>query len=140
MTAERILVVIDDTFDSPETDVPAWVERAVLDAEEVHLLAPSLGSRLSMATDDDAPWQHASERLRSVTAHVESLGAHPVGLVSRDGPLQAIETYLLDHGIDRIVVGVTEEGHWREKGLLEKLREQTDAVVQCLPVFKHNDH
>jgi len=139
MKAERILVVIDDTFDSPDTDVPAWVERAVLDAKEVHVLAPSLGSRLSVATDDDVPWHNASERLQSVTAHLESVGANPIGVVSRDGPLQAIETYLLDHDVDRIVVGVTEEGHWREKGLLEELKEQTDAEVHCLQIVKHND-
>lgn len=130
--------MIDDTFDSPDTDVAAWAERAVLDAKEVHVLAPSLGSRLSVATDDDVPTRNASERLQSVTAHMESVGAHPIGVVSRDGPLQAIETYLLDHDIDRIVVGVTEEGHWREKGLVEKLEAQTDAIVQRLPMVKHN--
>lgn len=138
MTATRILVVIDDTFDSPDTDVPAWAERAILDAKEVHLLAPSLGSRLSVATDDDEPPLKATERLETVTAHLKSIGALPIGVISRDGPLQAIETYLLDHDIDRIVVGVTEEGHWREKGLLEKLEEQTDVEVHCLLIVKRD--
>jgi len=108
-------------------EVPEWVQRAIVDATEVHVIAPLMGSRLSAATDDQAMYDHAHQRLASVLEHTRSTGATPSGAVVDAGPLAAIQTFLLDHDIDILVVGVTADGHWREKGMLDKLREHTTA-------------
>jgi len=131
---ERILVVVDDVFDDPSAQVPEWAQRAIVNAAEVHVIAPLMGSRLSAVTDDQAMYDHAHQRLARVLEHMRSTGATPSGAVVDAGPLAAIHTFLLDHDIDRIVVGVTADGHWREKGLLDKLREQTTASVSALIV------
>lgn len=138
MSGERILVVVDDVFDHPSADVPKWVQQAIADAAEVHVIAPLIGSRLSVATDDQAMYDHAHQRLTTVLEHMRSEGAEPIGDVVASGPLEAIDTFLLEHDIDRIVVGVTADGHWREKGLLEKLREHTTATISPVAVH-HSD-
>lgn len=134
MARDRVLIVLDDSFEAPGADVPQWARRAVLEAEEVHVIAPYIGSRLSVATDDDEPRSRASHRLASTVEYLKSVGVEPIGSVSAYSPLDAVTTYLLDHDVDRIVVAVTADGNWREKGLIEKVREATTATVQGLPV------
>ena len=134
MSGERILVVVDDVFDDPASDVPTWAQQAIANAAEVHVIAPLMGSRLSVATDDQAMYHDSHARLTKVLDHTRSEGAQPIGEVVASGPLEAVTTFLLEHDIDRIVVGVTADGHWREKGLLAKLREQTTATISPLAV------
>lgn len=135
MAGDRVLIVLDDTFDAPSVDLPQWARTAVQNAADVHVIAPYIGSRLSVLGDDDEPRRQAARRLDLATEHMESLGVHPPGSVSDDSPFEAITTHLLDHEVERIVVAVTADGHWREKGLMEKLRSTTDALVQGLPVI-----
>jgi hypothetical protein len=138
MAGERILIVLDESFDDPTTDVPQWARQAVLEAGEVHVIAPYIGSRLSVATDDDAPRRAAAERLQSTVGHLQSVGVEPIATMSPDGPLDALKTYLLEHPIDRVVLAVTAECNWREKGLIDKVREVTTAQVQGLPVISRS--
>lgn len=130
----RVLVVVDDAFDISGDEFPAWATAAVIDATEVHVLAPALGSRVSYATDDDEPVRNAARRLRRVVRSMERAGARPSAEVSRDGPLQAIETYLLEHVVDRIIIAETLEGAWREQGLVAGIEARTNSLVQCLRV------
>ncbi|MCY7298642.1 MAG: hypothetical protein LH616_05455 [Ilumatobacteraceae bacterium] len=134
MSAERILVVVDDVFDDPSADVPRWAQQAIVNAAEVHVIAPLMGSRLSVATDDQAMYDHAHQRLTKILDYMRAEGAAPTGGVVAASPLAAIETFLLDHDVDRIVVGVTAYGHWLEKDLLDKLREITSTTVSPLTV------
>ena len=135
MAGDRVLIVLDDTFDAPSVDLPEWARAAAQNAADLHVIAPYIGSRLSVATADDEPRRQAARRLAIATEHMKSLGVHPVGSVSADSPFEAITTYLLDHEVDRIVLAVTADGHWREKGLIEKVRGATNALVQELPVI-----
>ncbi len=134
MPGDRVLIVLDDSFDAPGVDVPQWARVAVQDAGEVHVIAPYIGSRLSVATDDDEPRHRASRRLKATMDHLTSVGIHPAGSVSDYSPLDAVTSYLLEHEVDRIVLAVTADGNWREKGLIDKVRNTTNAVVQALPV------
>lgn len=63
MARGRVLIVLDGSFEAPGVDIPQWARRAVLETEEVHVIAPYIGSRLSVATDDDEPHSRASHRL-----------------------------------------------------------------------------
>jgi hypothetical protein len=139
MTKDRILVIVDDAYDFPESDVPDWAVDEMMNAVEVSVIAPTLGSRVSVATADDAPVHEAGRRLRSVMNYMSSIGVPAKGLVSRDGPEQAITTFLLDHEVDRILIGATLEGHWRERGLLAAVESNSGATVACVRIDNRHD-
>ena len=139
MTKDRILVIVDDAYDFPERDVPDWAVDEMMNAVEVSVIAPTLGSRVSVATADDAPVREAGRRLRSVMDYMSSIGVPATGHVSRDGPEQAIKTFLLDHEVDRILIGATLEGHWRERGLLPAVESTSGATVACVRIDNRHD-
>jgi hypothetical protein len=139
MAGDRILIVLDDTFDDPELDLPRWIKPALVEAESVHLLAPYVGSRVSVATDDDDPRRLAARRLDRVNDYLRSIGTQPTRSVSADGPFDAVMTYLLEHDVDRITIVLTAEGSWRERDLLEKLSKAASARVEGIPAVHRGE-
>ena len=128
MSEHRLLVVLDDAFDTFD-QVPEWIVTAVGQATHVYLLAPFIASRVAVLTDDDKARARARTKLKNITDQMAARGITAEGTMSADGPLAAVQTALLDTTYDQIVVGVHADGHWREKGLLDKLRTTTSTLV-----------
>jgi hypothetical protein len=139
MAGDRILIVLDDAFDDPELDLPRWIKPALVQADSVHLLAPYVGSRVSVVTDDDEPRMLAARRLDRVNDYLRSIGTQPTRSVSADGPFDAVMTYLLDHDVDRIAIVLTAAGSWRESDLLDKLSRAASASVEGIPAVHRDD-
>jgi hypothetical protein len=133
----RVLIVLDAAFDEPEIDLPSWAREAVVGATSVHLLAPYIGTRVSVATDDDEPRRRALYRLERVMGYLRSIGTRPSGSVSDDSPIDAVATYLIENQADRIVVVLTAEGSWREKSLMQRISALTPASVEGIAVSSH---
>lgn len=121
-----ILFVADDTFDRP---LPDWASSEFVQASSIHIITPVLGTRIERATDSDEPAIRSGERLRSVVASFEAAGLETTGEVIKDPPFEAVSRMLLDNTYDRIVIGVRADGHWKEDGLAERIREITDIPV-----------
>ena len=130
--SQQVLIIADDAFDEPEV-VPAAVEE-LRDVDRVHVVAPVIASRLDTLTEDDDAHRDAQDRSRRIVADLEDRGFTATGDYSVEDPLSTAVTELQAGDFDRVVVAVTEQGHWREEGLLEQLRGATDVPVTGVSV------
>ena len=136
MSEDRILFVADDTPDGP---IPHWASKSIDQAKTVHVITPVLGTRIERATDSDEPTRRAASRLNELMSGLESSGADVTGEVITDPPFEAVKRMLLDHEYDRIIVGVRAETHWKEEGLIDKLRQVTDVPVEEVTVGNNEE-
>ena len=128
MAEHRLLIVLDDAFDTFD-EVPGWIVAVVGQATHVHLLAPFIASRVAVLTDDDKARARSRAKLKNITDQMTARGVTAEGTVSADGTLAAVQTALLLSTYDQIVIGLHADGHWREKGLLDKLRASTNTPI-----------
>jgi nucleotide-binding universal stress UspA family protein len=126
--AQNVLLVADDAFDSPEA-VPTCVRDLFAVGDAVTVVAPLIAGRLDIAAGDERPRREAAQRARTVVEDLTAAGMVATSKVSADGPYDAVVTELLDHTYDLIVLGTVEKGHWREKGLLDKVHAHTSIPV-----------
>ena len=92
-------------------------------------MAPLIASRLDVLTDDESAYREASERAARVAADLTERGIAASGERSVEDPFDTAVTRLDTGEYDGVVVAVTGEGHWREEGLLERLRDATDLPI-----------
>ena len=133
MSSGRVLLVADDVFDSPAA-VPACMRDALRASDSVHVVAPIITSHVGVLMDDEAAHEAARARAHTVVERLRDQGIAADGEASDAGPFDAIVTAFLDADFDRVIVGSTEHGHWREKGLLERLHEQVAVPVMNVVV------
>lgn len=124
----------NDAFDRRPDEILVWTAEFTDTAQSVHIIAPLLGSRVEWATDADAPASDALDRLRQVLAHAEAAGVEATGEVTRDSPLDAVRTKLLDQTYDRIIVGVREDINWQEKDIVSRIQALTNIPVDAVVV------
>ena len=123
----RILVIADDTFDSGDR-VPTCLDQ-VGEVDEVHVVAPIIASPTDTFLEDDDAYRDAQARARRVADAFRERGVEADAGWSEDGPLNTAVTKLQADSYDGVVIAVTDEGHWREDGVLEELREATTVPV-----------
>lgn len=129
----HLLVIADDSFDHPSA-VPNVVEEVLGDSHRVTVVAPIIASRLDTLTDDEGAHQDAQDRSRRIVEELSERGYDAEGDYSTEGPYDTAITRLAAGDFDGVLVATTGEGHWREDGLLERLREATDVPVTAVAV------
>jgi hypothetical protein len=124
----RLLLIADDGFDTPDA-LPEGLHDAVADADHVHVVAPVIGSRLDTLTEDESIYEDARARAERIVQGVREHGTDADADHSESAPLETAIAELQAGDYDGVIVGVTGEGHWREEGLLEQLRERAEVPV-----------
>ena len=126
----RILVIADDVFDSGDR-VPTCIDQ-VGSVDEVKVVAPIIASRTDTLLEDDDAYREAQARAARVADAFRERGVQATSDFSDDGPLNTAVTQLQAESFDGVVVAVTDDGHWREEGTLEQLREATTVPVTAV--------
>ena len=129
--ADRLLLIADDGFDDV-TALPDDLCQLVSNSEHVHVVAPTTGGPLETLTEDDAIFDDAVARADRVAALVREQGPSADSDHSESAPLETATAKLKADDYDAVVVITTGEDHWREEGLLEKLRSLTDLQVHAV--------
>lgn len=123
----RVLVIADDTFDTGDR-VPTCIEQLGT-VDEVEVVAPIIASRTDTLLEDDDAYREAQERAERVAEAFRERGVEASSDFSEDGPLNTAVTRLQAGSFDGVVVAVTDDGHWREEGVLDELRDATTVPV-----------
>ena len=128
--AKRVLVLTsEDLADSNE--VPEAIRPLIADAEEIHVVAPTLTTWLQwVASDIDGARVSADERLRKVFDHMHADGFAPHGTVADEDQVVAIADALLEFDADLIVLRLHTPGsdheNWHEHRVAERIRSHFD--------------
>ncbi len=129
--ADRLLLIADDTFDAL-TEMPSELRTLLGDSAHVHVVAPTTGTRLETLTEDEEIYRDAIERADRVADVVREQGVDVTADHSESAPLESATAALKAGTYDSVVVVTTDEGHWREQGLLDELRATTDVDVHAV--------
>ncbi len=123
--ARRILVVANETVESPLLQDALRATRAGEPDTQVLVVAPALNSRLRhWLSDDDAAREAAAARLRRSVARLREAGFDTRGWIGDSDPLQAIVDALHLFDADRIVISTHPEArsNWLARNLVERAR------------------
>ena len=130
----RILVVAD----CPASELCAQaMKREFTEDTDVLIVAPVLVSPLHFAaSDEDAAWREAEERVREIAERFRAMGVRARGEVGADNPLEAIHDALALFHADEIIVVTRPDDrlNWLEQGLIEHAGETTGLPVRHLVV------
>jgi nucleotide-binding universal stress UspA family protein len=131
------LLVVSDAAVAEVNELPPAV-RAVIDAAaEVYVLTPTLPGRLAWLADDVDQFRHlADERLDTVLAHMDSIGAHARGAAARGSVLAVIADAVDDFKPDHILLARRSSQHanWQERRLVEHIEERFGVPVTTYAV------
>jgi hypothetical protein len=130
--SKHILVVANETVESPvlRDAIEANVER--LDAAEVTIVAPALNSRLRHWLSDDEQARAAAElRLAHCVNGLAAIGIESTGWVGDADPLLAIADALHQAPADLVLVSTHPEGesNWLAHDVVARARERLDVPV-----------
>ncbi len=130
--SKRILVVANETVESPvlRDAIEAHIER--LEAAEVTIVAPALNSRLRHWLDDDEEARTAAElRLAGCVNDLAAIGIESVGWVGDADPQLAIADALHLARADLVIVSTHPEGasNWLAHHVVDRARERFDVPV-----------
>lgn len=131
----RVVLVCDDSCTSP-----AFVDEVVRHAEgrqlEVFVVAPQLGSRLSMWTGDDRARGVADEHLDATLQALRAAGVAARGEVGAHDPIRAADDALREFPADEVVFATHAEAdaNWLEQNVLQAARNRYDVPVRHVPV------
>jgi hypothetical protein len=135
MSKQKVLVVADQTADSPEL-VEGLRRRGAVDSAQVTLLVPAIGRRLRRDSGFDA-WQQAIERAEAGVAAIRAAGIDCAGAIVADpDPLLAAGDVLHARRFDEVLVAAPPPGLWAllRLSLTERLRRQTELPVAELTI------
>jgi hypothetical protein len=120
------LIITNEVVANP-AGVPDVVADQVREADAVCVVAPALTSRLhSWASDVDAEYREADDRMRMLVGGIDSAGPAVSGRVGDEDPLQAVADALVEFPADALIIGVhaADEANWRERRFSKKVRER----------------
>lgn len=123
----RLLLIADDAFDDARA-VPTCVA-AMGDVDEVHVVAPVIASRLDVLTEDEGAYRDATARANRIAEALGERGISATSDRSTEDPFDTAVTTLQAGEYDGVVVATTGQGHWREEGAVDRLRETVDVPV-----------
>jgi len=123
----RRLLFIADAAVAEVHDLPAEARALLSAAAEVYVVTPALPGRLAWLADDVDQFRHLSdERLDTVLAHMQSVGAHASGAHTRGSVLaviaDAVEHFKPDHLL--LALRSSEHANWQERGLEKRLERR----------------
>ena len=128
----RLLLIADDAFDDDRA-LPACAG-SLREADHVDVLAPIIASRLDVIAEDEAAYRDAEARADRVVAELAADGISATGRRSSEDPFDTAVAALAAEDYAGVVVATTGDGHWREEGLLERLREAVEVPVTAIAV------
>jgi hypothetical protein len=133
MAAKRVLIIANEAVADRPAGVPEVVQRQVLEADEVRVVAPMLTGRLqSWVSDIDASALEADERMQAIVGSIGASGqAATRGQIGDEDPLQAVADALTVFPADALILSVNapDVANWRERGFSEKVRERFELPV-----------
>ncbi len=129
--AKRVLVLTNEDL-ADANEVPSSIRPLIDEAEEVHVVAPTLTSWMHWVTDDrDSARAFADQRLLTVFDHMRAGGLKPHGEVGAENQVTAIADALASFDADLIVLRLhvpgSEHENWRERGIAKKVRSHFDV-------------
>lgn len=126
----RVVLVCDESCTSPAF-VDEVVEHAGGRRLEVFVVAPELGSRLSLWTGDDAARGVASEHLGATLRALETAGVPARGELGAHDPIRAADDALREFPADEVVFATHPEAdaNWLEQNVLQVARTRYDVPV-----------
>ena len=133
--ARNLLIVADDCFDNAD-DVPEWLRDKIESFDRVTVVAPIIGNRFAVLADDEALHVQAENRAAFIVGELQKLGVEAEGRHSTAGPYEAVTDELRSGSYEGVVVGLVDGGHWREKRLVERLREATEIPISEVVVAR----
>lgn len=133
---QRLLFVADAAVaDVDELPPPV---RAVIDAAAaVYVLTPTLPGRLAWLTDEVDGFRHvADERLDTVLAHLDSIGARASGEATRGSLMTVIADAVVESRPDHILLALRSPQHanWQERGLVKHIEQRFGLPVTSYSV------
>lgn len=128
MSQRQLLLVADDALDDPDA-VDRCLGRAIEAGDRVRVVAPVMAGRLDVAAGDEAAFEEARARARAVVEALRAAGVEADGEHTESAPGDVVLTEVVKRDHDGVVVVTREEGHWREEGLLERLRSRVQVPV-----------
>jgi hypothetical protein len=133
MAAKRVLIIANEAVADRPAGVPEVVQRQVLEAEEVRVVAPMLTNRLqSWVSDIDRAAVEADERMTAIVGSIGEAGqAAARGQVGDEDPLQAVADALAVFTADALILAVhaPDVANWRERRFSEKVRARFDLPL-----------
>jgi hypothetical protein len=133
----RRVLVVADTSCSTSRLCARVMDREVAEGADVLVVAPLLVSPLRYAaSDEDAAWRNAEERVRETAELLRRMGARARGEVGTDDPLEAIHDALALFHADEVVIVTLPDDRltWLEGGLVERARETTGLPIRHVVV------
>jgi hypothetical protein len=129
--ARRVLVLTNEDL-ADANEVPESIRPILDEAEEIHVVAPTLTTRMHWLTDDrDDALVSADRRLQTVFAHMRAGGLKPHGEVGAEDQVTALADALAGFDPDLIVLRLhvpgSEHENWREHRVAEKVRSHFDV-------------
>jgi hypothetical protein len=127
----RVVLVCDDSCTAP-----AFVDEVVGHAAgrplEAFVVAPQLGSRLSLWTGDDQPRGVAAEHLEATLEALRAAGIAARGEVGAHDPIRAADDALREFPADEVVFATHSgaDANWLEQNVLEAARSRYDVPVK----------
>jgi hypothetical protein len=131
MAAKRVLIITNEFVADP-AGVPEVIQKQVLEADAVCVVAPALTGRLhSWVSDIDAEFHEADERMRRLVGGIGSAGPAISGQVGDEDPLQAVADALVTFPADALILGVhpSDDANWRERRFSKKVRDRFGLPV-----------
>jgi hypothetical protein len=131
----RVVLVCDASCTSP-----AFVDEVLGHAAgrrlEVFVVAPQLGSRLSLWTGDDAARGVAAEHLEATLRTLEASGVGARGEVGPHDPIRAADDALREFPADEVLFATNPEtdANWLEQNVLQVARTRYDVPVKHVVV------
>jgi hypothetical protein len=127
----RVVLVCDASCTSPAF-VDEVVEHAAGRRLEVFVVAPELGSRLSLWTGDDTARGVAGEHLEATLRALEASGVGARGEVGAHDPIRAADDALREFPADEVVFATHPEAdaNWLEENVLQVARTRYDVPVK----------
>ncbi len=129
--AQRVLVLTNEDL-ADANEVPPSIRPLIDEAEEIHVVAPTLTTWMHWLTDDrDSARVSADARLLTVFDHMRAGGLTPYGEVGAENQVTAISDALAQFDADLIVLRLhvpgSEHENWREHRIAEKVRSHFDV-------------
>jgi hypothetical protein len=130
MTATRVLIIATEAVTDRPAALPEVVQRQVLGAGQVRVVAPTLTTKLkSLTSDTDGATKAAGTRMRAIVARIEASGQPAIrGDVGDEDPLQALADALVTFSADALILAAhTPDAQSRGE---RRLRESARARFQ----------
>lgn len=138
-TKRRILVVANETANSPGLCDAVILAARRSPGAEVFVVSPAVNSRLRHWTSDlDQARAAAQARLEACVSRLASVGVPATGRIGDSDPLLALHDAVAEFPVAEIIISTHPKGrsHWLADNLVERARAETGCPVRH--VFDHS--